>query len=373
MGVVNYLLDNYIMLFELLGILVISIISIHLTKKIRRYLIIDVVLILVISILQNVENYLATVNNVLILRHFFSAFKYSLYPFLVIFLLPIASPFKKELDIKYKILILAPAVISTPLYLSSQWTKLVMYFEEYEHGSIYCGGPIKAWPYAIFVIYIVIFVVYNIFYLRRFSNMTQRVSLFITLGATLGIVLYLIFEKTDDYTHIFTAALLLYFIFFYIHLASVDPLTGLLNRQSYYKALSSTRIEAVISVDMNELKYLNDNFGHDAGDEGLQTIGSVLLSFVSPHYRAYRVGGDEFVILAYKIEGEDSIQRRISLLKEQMSKTKYSCAFGYAMNYEDDNDNIREVIKKADESMYLDKQAMKKYASENGGLIHFRD
>ena len=56
------------------------------------------------------------------------------------------------------------------------------------------GGPLYLWPYFIFGFYFIVFVIYNIFYLKKYSYNDQRISLFITVAAFLGIILLVIFE-----------------------------------------------------------------------------------------------------------------------------------------------------------------------------------
>ena len=176
-----------------------------------------------------------------------------------------------------------------------------------------------------------------------------------SVGSSIGVVLFLIKDQTDDFTPIFTSALLFYFLFLYIHLACIDPLTKTLNRQSYYQEIenSVTQIEAVISVDMNDLKHLNDTYGHAKGDLALITVCDILNKYSNSN-RVYRVGGDEFIIL-YRHTSEEEIKKYIYNMEEELAKTEYSCAFGFSMYKE----NVEDTIKKADEMMYDNKQKMK--------------
>ncbi|UFZ06772.1 GGDEF domain-containing protein [Bradyrhizobium ontarionense] len=89
-------------------------------------------------------------------------------------------------------------------------------------------------------------------------------------------------------------------------LARLDPLTGLLNRAGLIDALQ-TRLEdkdrgqrnfAVLYLDLDGFKPVNDTFGHAAGDELLKMVGATLRDVVAPTDIIARIGGDEFVVLA---------------------------------------------------------------------------
>ena len=78
-------------------------------------------------------------------------------------------------------------------------------------------------------------------------------------------------------------ALFIYHVFSILQLTKKDALTGLLNRQAYYGETSRSfkDITAIISLDMNGLKKINDTYGHDAGDEALITLRHLLESNVN--------------------------------------------------------------------------------------------
>ena len=143
------------------------------------------------------------------------------------------------------------------------------------------------------------------------------------------------------------------------------------NRHSFYQDIKTggDNIFAVISVDMNELKYINDNYGHDAGDKAISEVAKVLFDYTGKSLRAYRVGGDEFILLYYGTS-EEVVISSIKSMKRQIEKTSYSCAFGYAKR--DGKESIDELMKKADEMMYKNKKEMKEQLKEKGVELHTR-
>ena len=148
-------------------------------------------------------------------------------------------------------------------------------------------------------------------------------------------------------------------------MAAIDPLTKLLNRQSYYQEidLNENTIDAVLSIDMNELKYYNDTFGHNKGDEALVTIATILRDNCGSSL-IYRVGGDEFIVLYHNIIEEDII-KYINIMREKLSETEYTCSFGYSMK----KDSIDEMVTFADQKMYEDKKRIKEELINKGKNI----
>ena len=161
-------------------------------------------------------------------------------------------------------------------------------------------------------------------------------------------------------------------MFLYIHLSSLDPLTGLMNRQSYYQDIETKgdKVIGVLSADLNELKYLNDTFGHSAGDEALIKTARTLDTIMRPFTTIYRVGGDEFIAFYYK-GGEDLIKSDIIDLKSKLLEDNYSCSFGYSMRI-DEKQPIENIIVLADKEMYIDKAKDKEMILKNGGTLHNR-
>lgn len=97
--------------------------------------------------------------------------------------------------------------------------------------------------------------------------------------------------------------------------------------------------------------------GYDAGDEALRMVSDVLCNNVSYNVLAYRVGGDEFMLL-FLSGDEKFVAEQMQNLRKKMSETPYVCAFGMATKQE--GAHIEDVIKLSDERMYADKAAVKK-------------
>lgn len=154
------------------------------------------------------------------------------------------------------------------------------------------------------------------------------------------------------------------------YLATHDELTGLFNQRAYEEDKQKERKKpyAVVFVDVNNLKYANDNFGHAAGNKLIIAVADEMKKLFPEC--AYRIGGDEFVAIwecssVKKIEKEiESIQSKFHEAMEKKTKAEeeyaliYSASFGYS--YTDGSKSFKEVSDEADKAMYSAKDAYKK-------------
>ncbi|TQR18718.1 GGDEF domain-containing protein [Psychrobacillus soli] len=147
-----------------------------------------------------------------------------------------------------------------------------------------------------------------------------------------------------------------------------DPLTNTYNRrtleQNSRKIMKKCDREkhslGVIMLDLNNFKEVNDQYGHQKGDELLVQIASKLTKFVKKNDLVARWGGDEFVILVSNIKedfGTDYTQTLLKKLKEHNSSefSSIGASIGYAV-YPRDGDNLQKLIQIADGGMYKEKR-----------------
>lgn len=149
-----------------------------------------------------------------------------------------------------------------------------------------------------------------------------------------------------------------------------DALTGVKSKAAFDEKEKDLRDKAefgIVMLDLNDLKTINDVFGHDHGDQYL--IGSCRqICEVFKHSPVYRVGGDEFIVV---LEGSDYVDRDV-LMQDleavfERSRTaydrpeweRYSAAFGMAVYNSEDTDGPEAVIKLADTNMYQYKKSVK--------------
>lgn len=148
------------------------------------------------------------------------------------------------------------------------------------------------------------------------------------------------------------------------YLNRYDLLTNTQSRNAMEEALKRLRKRtepiAVAYVDINGLKWINDEIGHDMGDKKIQQVGYLLVE-VFDRDNVYRAGGDEFVILRENISQEDFLQK-IAQLQEKAKQHSLSIAVGY--RYTANPAEIDQEMKAADQMMYKDKQNFYKSAGK---------
>jgi len=155
------------------------------------------------------------------------------------------------------------------------------------------------------------------------------------------------------------------------HQAQYDALTGLLNRRSVQaemeQALRTARAMAVLFLDLDGFKQVNDTLGHDAGDAVLRAVATRLQGAVRPSDVVARLGGDEFVIVIYDddIHGCNALSRRLLAAIQQPIQVDtgvatVSASIGVSLLATATTGVTADmVLRTADQAMYRTKQAGK--------------
>ena len=143
-------------------------------------------------------------------------------------------------------------------------------------------------------------------------------------------------------------------------------LTDLPNRRSFFDDIHKALIEEnydLIMLDLNNFKLINDQMGHDKGDEVLIIFSNMLRNYVPIESEVYRLGGDEFAILhPYRVV--INIDQIITAIENELRKVHKSLgvAYGKVLMEKDGNVNdlvIEKAMRQADNLMYLHKQKVK--------------
>lgn len=140
-----------------------------------------------------------------------------------------------------------------------------------------------------------------------------------------------------------------------------DMLTGLYNRNRYierleaYKQVQDQQIGAIY-IDLNGLKRVNDEQGHRAGDELIVRAAGTIAGIFAED--AYRVGGDEFVVILLDVSREE-FARKTEQLRRQMQENSVDASIGGV--WQASTENLEDLLRRADENMYREK---KRYYSQ---------
>lgn len=154
-------------------------------------------------------------------------------------------------------------------------------------------------------------------------------------------------------------------------LAHHDGLTGLTNRSLFYDRLetalrSASRNEgrlALLYLDVNDFKQINDTLGHEAGDQLLIEMAQRLRDCTREADTVARMGGDEFTVLLTDVRGRESVENAMAKIRDMLSlpvvlggtTVRVSCSIGSAM-YPEDGETARLLVSKADAAMYASKR-----------------
>jgi len=155
------------------------------------------------------------------------------------------------------------------------------------------------------------------------------------------------------------------------HMATHDTLTDIPNRCLFFDRLEHAMANAnrhkeklaVLFVDLDGFKTVNDTLGHDAGDHILKTTAKRLTAVLRETDTVARFGGDEFAAVLTEVKDTAKIEEVISKLKAEIASSftfksrvmNVQASIGYAL-YPDHSDSVDQLVCLADRSMYADKK-----------------
>ncbi|HEX9026495.1 MAG TPA: diguanylate cyclase [Clostridium sp.] len=197
--------------------------------------------------------------------------------------------------------------------------------------------------------------IFNLFYLAAgvFTGIQLIYSSFLTIwnGTAMIIVIIYIFILNDQ-----------------LHR---DKMTGLENYSSYKQYIENISYKKInklfiINIDIDDFKNVNDQYGHNEGDEAIKIFANLLVeSFPLKRKKLIRMGGDEFLILL-ECERQETVETYIQNLNEnteaynKTGEKPYELKFSYGMAcYRNANESIHDILKCADKLMYEQKKNRK--------------
>lgn len=162
--------------------------------------------------------------------------------------------------------------------------------------------------------------------------------------------------------------------------ALVDPLTGLGNRAAFEAAVADAVDRAikagtslsVLYCDLDRFKAINDQHGHAVGDAVMSEVANRLRTTLRHDDRAFRIGGDEFVVLVQSGASRDTVDPLVARIAAAFAPPielpeggpiAVSLSIG-AATYPDDGHSPQDLLRLADAAMYHDKRARN---GHNGG------
>ena len=345
----EYIYHNWPLLLVLAALIVSLKTTVFVDRVTIRRNVVLIVTLFLLSLSVFVESWLTGRGEMRNLLIFLAGIRYSVTPFIIALIILTLTGQTGW----WKIYI--PAIINAGINLLSLFNGIVFTYRE---DASLQRGPLGYLPFIMVGLYCAALVVILFRRSRRQKAETIQTVFF---GCIFAVSLFLPFVYGRAYLEIFcpTIAIMLYVyhVFTVYEMTKKDVLTGLLNRQAYYADINRNPegISAIISIDMNGLKAINDARGHKAGDEALSALGACFLRTLNYRYPAYRVGGDEFIVVCRDITREEA-EQLVEDLRKNIAETGYACAVGYSVAEEGGGWSADDLVREADAMMYAKKR-----------------
>ncbi|MBQ3270303.1 MAG: GGDEF domain-containing protein [Clostridia bacterium] len=337
--------------FIALVLIVIYGMKLHIHKETRdaelRYFWVAVVCCFLLVIEDVAETACAMDPDLRFFRILFSVIGYALRPIAAVGLLLVVCPPKYR---TWKTWL--PALVNLAVYATAFFSPIAFSFnEEYE----FVRGPLG---YCVFVVALLYMLLVLAMAWHRFHerNKAERWIMYICAASC---IIAAVIDSIHGSCRVIEA-IMISGVFFYIFLRShdnrLDPLTSLENRFAFYEDVKhwGKSVSAVASIDMNGLKRINDTKGHPEGDRALVEIGRCLSRVNGRDAVAYRIGGDEFLIVFLQ-QGRPFVEQTVKQVREDVNGAGYSISIGYAMRTH--GESAEDALMKSDRAMYEDKAA----------------
>lgn len=331
-------------------------------KKMQMY-IITVCMTLVVTILEVISIFLDWYPSKDMIT---IAYVVNALAFAILFLIPVTFGlmYNEKLK-KKKWLIMAPAIAGDIMVITSIWNGLLFYIDsngEYHRGELFfLISLICFWGMGV-----ILFVHIDVSKEYDKSEKTFLWLLFVLLFTTC--IIQVIDIRFETMWGGVAVTEVLYYVFLRETGLKYDAVTGTRNRNCFEMEIESIHpgdSHFLIVFDVNNLKKTNDTFGHAAGDALIKDAANMIIESYRECGMVYRIGGDEFVVIAPSCSYEKAEKARKNLLKDiQEYRGDYSDDFYIANAYckfdKSKHKNFRECLSEADMKMYEDKVNSKK-------------
>ena len=233
---------------------------------------------------------------------------------------------------------------------------------------------------AVPIVYIVTVLFYTLRKAREETNPVERrkhfyIGLFPLMVVLGGVAQIVLTPETPIFCFACTILMLIFYILSMDTLISVDALTGLNNRAQLARYVSQSgnlrregRETFVMMLDINDFKMINDTYGHAEGDRALTIVAKALKKATErqaiPCFLG-RFGGDEFILVVHP-EGEEALAAIAEAIRGEVGAecercdAPYTISVGIGYDALGAQDTFQKCMQRADEKLYLDKEACKR-------------
>ncbi|MBV4441236.1 diguanylate cyclase [Clostridium tyrobutyricum] len=267
-----------------------------------------------------------------------------------------------------KIFLFLPIIINSVFVITNPYSKFMFNINS---QNVYTRGPfifITLISTCIFLLYSFLFSCKNKYKIDK--NEFLIIVLFI-ISIFLGTVIQLIFKLIVSLS-VNSYILIVVYMFYQNKMLQTDSLTGAYNREKLIVKINRIitgnykQKFCVVFIDIDNFKYINDNWGHNEGDTALIIVVNLIKVVLNKDDFITRYGGDEFVIFL-NVENREEIKNIISRILQLFDKynrkniKSYKLTFSYGYKLYDSSSplHFNEYINDVDNLMYKTKQARK--------------
>lgn len=336
--------------FVTLGMIIAMIVLIYTNRIFERrtnlHFLAFIFLIFCLTLADMTDYYLAVKSTPNFLRYLAIGLGYTIRPATIAVIIAIILRGKKETH-----LLFIPVAVNAFLALSSYWTHFVFYLNS---NNAFVRGPCGFSSHIISALFMLLLVTVSIKNYKWHDLGETLIVIYIAIFSTIATAIENIYGVKFVLPGAMITSCALYYIYLFSQIYKRDQLTNLLNRRNFFQTAALWKEEnlAVISIDLNNLKILNDEQGHKEGDIALKVLAEILVETAKGRFRVYRIGGDEFMVLG-KHRTKTEADLYIEDVKGVLKSTPYMASFGCAMYTP--KDNFDDICNQADTIMYTDK------------------
>lgn len=308
---------------------------------------------------------LSSNNNLVIPNRIANVIGFSLCPVVPFILLFFTNNMEKR--IFYNSFLTLPLyfnAIMCVLSYKTGWIFFVNAQNQYTRGNLFLLSTIISMFYFVLVI---IAVIKNDV---EYEDDDKEVLIPIILMPILGTIAQILFRDVLLIWGSTAISLLLYYIFLRELQFKYDVQTGIKNRSAFEKEmvqyLKGDKNAAIIVVDINNLKRINDKHGHKAGDETIFYAAKIIRDSFMGIGKAFRIGGDEFCVICKEVsmglvDSALSNLNNLLITINQKRSIKIELAYGYAFYTKNESKDIDiySTFAQADKAMYTNKAKIK--------------
>ena len=320
-------------------------------QRIRTLFLLADILLLCLVAADSIEYWAASLDVLTPIRILMSAIGYSIRPVIIYVVILLLGNVK---DRKYT-WISIPLVVNTVIAFSAFF---VDYAYSYTMDNQFVRGPLGYFAFVTSGFYEIVLLICTVKLYKSVKITETIISVVVFFTFMISILMESVWKFEGIINVSGAVALTFYYLYLNTQQFKRDPMTNVLNRRCFYMDAEKYKanLSAVISIDLNDLKKWNDEYGHAKGDEAICTMVCCVEAVLPSNCYLYRVGGDEFMLLCFN-QPKAIIEQLKNQIKEKVLQTAFSCAIGVA--YCDEQTDFNKLCSQADKFMYEDKKQMK--------------